>query len=93
MIGYFSRTDILMKPKKFACLICIRLVTFLINSKSALTLQEKTKYVNFLIGYKTKLTPQEREKYAEALIESASGLTLTISFLIQNVFKRRFYEL
>jgi hypothetical protein len=45
------------------------------------------------MGSKTKLSPQEREKYAEAFIESASGLTLIISFFIQNIFKRRFYEL
>ncbi|KUG22281.1 trap-type c4-dicarboxylate transport system, periplasmic component [hydrocarbon metagenome] len=82
-----------MKPKKFVWLICIRLVAFLINSESALTLQEKTKYTKFLMGSKIKLTPQEREKYAEAFIESATGLTLIISFLIQNVFKRRFYEM
>ena len=82
-----------MKPKKFVWLICIRLVVFLISSESALTLQEKIKYTKFLMGSKVKLTPQEREKYAEAFIESASGFTLIISFLIQNVFKRRFYEM
>lgn len=82
-----------MKPKKFVWLICTRLVAFLINFESALTLQEKIKYTKFLMGSKIKLSPQEREKYAEAFIESASGLTLIISFLIQNVFKRRFYEM
>jgi hypothetical protein len=82
-----------MKPKKLVWFICIRLIAFLINSESVLTLQEKTKYVKFLMGSKTKLSPEEREKYAEAFIASASGLTLIISFFIQNIFKRRFYEL
>jgi hypothetical protein len=82
-----------MKPKKIFWLICIKFSAFLFNSTSAITLQEKTKYAKFLMGSKIKLTPQEREKYAEAFIESASGLTLIISFIIQNVFKRRFYEM
>ena len=82
-----------MKPKIFVWLIFIEFIVFFISSAFALTLREKVKYVKFLTGSKIELTPQEREKYAKAFMESASGLTLKISFFIQDIFKRRFYEM
>jgi hypothetical protein len=82
-----------MKLRKFFWFICFGLTEFFISPAFALTLGEKIKYTRFLMGSKIELTPQEREKYAEAFLESTSGITLIISFYIQNLFERRFYEM
>jgi len=82
-----------MKLRKFFWFICFGLTEFFISSAFALTLGEKIKYTRFLMGSKIELTPQEKEKYAKAFLESTSGITLIISFYIQNLFERKFYEM
>lgn len=82
-----------MKLSRIFWFIFFGLAEFFISSAFALTLREKIKYTRFLMGSKIKLTPLEREKYAKAFIESTSGITLIISFYIQNLFEKRFYEM
>jgi hypothetical protein len=82
-----------MKLRKFFWFIFFGLTEFFISPAFALTLGEKVKYIRFLMGSKIELTPREREKYAKAFLESTSGITLIISFYIQNLFERRFYDM
>lgn len=82
-----------MKLNRIFWFILFGLAEFFISPAFDLTLREKIKYTRFLMGSKIKLTPLEREKYAKALIESTSGITLIISFYIQNLFEKRFYEM
>ena len=82
-----------MKLRKFFWFIFFGLTEFFISPAFALTLREKVKYIRFLMGSKIELTPREREKYAKAFLESTSGITFIISFYIQNLFERRFYDM
>jgi len=82
-----------MKLRKFFWFICFGLTEFFISPAFALTIGEKIKYIRFLTGSKIELTPCEREKYAKAFLESTSGITFIISFYIQNLFERRFYDM